>query len=390
MESATQETLQEREEIMRNYRRASLMAGAVVLLLIGAALMLWGGTATEASNDTTAADDGKGGSVWGANYFPNVPLITHDGRTVRFFDDLVKDKVVAINFIYTSCPDACPMETARMLEVQKLLGDRVGKDVFFYSITIDPEYDTQPVLEKYVKDWNIGPGWWFLTGKEEDITLLRKKLGVYDSTILDNNPNNHKINLVIGNQATGRWMKRSPYENPYILASQLGGWLHNWKMPSTAKRNYDDAPEIRQISTGENLFRTRCASCHTIGRGEVVDLAERRIGPDLLNITAQRDRAWLERWLAEPDVMLEEEDPLAMALLAQYNNVPMPNLRLTKTDIEKLLGYIDEESGRIQRTEAAQMAAADPHAGHHMGHHAGHHEGHSGSHGESTDPRDAP
>ena len=68
----------------------------------------------------------KRSSRWGANYFPNVPLITHEGKTVRFFDDLIKDKVVVINFIYTTCPDACPLETARLTELYKILGDRVG------------------------------------------------------------------------------------------------------------------------------------------------------------------------------------------------------------------------------------------------------------------------
>ncbi|MEN8207449.1 MAG: SCO family protein, partial [Pseudomonadota bacterium] len=51
-------------------------------------------------------------SPWGANYFPNVPLLTHEGETVRFFDDLIKDRIVVVNFIYTRCPDTCPLETA--------------------------------------------------------------------------------------------------------------------------------------------------------------------------------------------------------------------------------------------------------------------------------------
>src|SRR5262245_27302386 len=75
----------------------------------------------------------SGGARWGADYFPNVELTTHEGKSVRFFDDLIAGKVVMINFIYTSCPDACPLETARLAEVQDVLGERVGRDVFFYS-----------------------------------------------------------------------------------------------------------------------------------------------------------------------------------------------------------------------------------------------------------------
>lgn len=84
---------------------------------------------------------------WGASYFPNIPLLTQDGEKVHFFDDLIRDKVVAINFIFTGCSDSCPVETARLRQVQKILGDRVGKDIFLYSISIDPYNDTPATLK---------------------------------------------------------------------------------------------------------------------------------------------------------------------------------------------------------------------------------------------------
>jgi protein SCO1/2 len=289
-----------------------------------------------------AAAEG-GGSIWGADYFPDVPLITHKGKKVRFFTDLIKGKVVAINFIYTNCPDACALETARLREVQKILGDRVGRDVFIYSITIDPDHDTPEVLRPYAEKFQVGPGWLFLTGKEEDITLLRKKLGLYDEEKQEEKLTEHNLSLIIGNQSTGQWKKASPYENPYVLAEQLGSWLHNWKMPPKIKRDYADAPKLRNISKGEELFRTRCASCHTIG---AEDAAENPLGPDLLGVTGKRERAWLKRWLAEPDKMLAEKDPLAMALLSEYDNLAMPNLGLSDVEIQALLIYIDEESHR--------------------------------------------
>src|SRR5258708_16228911 len=118
-------------------------------------------------------------SRWGANYFPNVTLTTQEGRSVRFYDDLIKGKIVAINLIYTSCQYNCPLETARLAQVQKLLGDRMGKDVFFYSITIDPQHDTPAVLKAYAEQFGAGPGWFFLTGKEADIDLLSRNLGLY-------------------------------------------------------------------------------------------------------------------------------------------------------------------------------------------------------------------
>lgn len=299
--------------------------------------------------------DGHADEVWGARYFPNVELTTHEGQKVHFFDDLIKDKVVAVNFIYTSCPDACPMETARLLEVQRLLADRMGKDIFFYSISIDPEHDTPEVLNGYMKQWGIGPGWTFLTGKMEDIQLLRTKLGVLSMDEDKGKPKDHNLSVTIGNQKTGRWMKRSPFENPYVLANQLGSWLSNWKAPSNGA-SYAEAPELRPLSTGEDLFRTRCAACHTIGGGDTSIPAERRVGPDLYHVGRTRKKEWLQRWLAEPDKMLEEGDPIATQLMTQYQGVRMPNLRLSSVDIESLLSFLDTESARVDGALEAQHA----------------------------------
>jgi protein SCO1/2 len=307
-----------------------------------------------------AAAAGSASSIWGADYFPNVSLTTHEGKTLHFFDDLIKDKVVVINFIFTRCPDACPLETARLREVQKILGDRVGQDVFFYSISIDPEYDTPEVLKKYAERFQVGPGWLFLTGKKDDITLLRTKLGLYDEEEEKGGDlSAHTLSLIMGNQKTGKWMKGSPFENPYIMATQIGSWLHNWKLPPRGQQDYANAPEVRTVSKGENLFRTRCATCHNIGAKQ--DSGQRSIGPDLLSVTQRRERKWLTRFIAEPDKMLEEKDPQAIGLLAAYNNVPMPNLRLNEQEIEDLLTYIDEESRRLERHEHEQSGEHQHH-----------------------------
>lgn len=309
-------------------RRLSLIAAVATLLLTSA---------------TPARSAG-----WGAEYFPNVELTTDSGEVVRFFDDLVADKVVMINFIYTTCVDVCPMETAQLVQVQRLLGDRLGKDVFFYSITIDPDHDTPEVLAEYKQRFRAD--WTFLTGSDDDITLLRRKLGLYIEEIQDGS-NNHNVNMVIGNQATGRWMKRSPFENPHVLADQIGNWLHGWKAPPVRQADYASAPQLRNISKGEQLFRTRCTSCHTITGKEPADA----LGPDLIGVTKQRDPEWLLNWLRAPDQMLADEDPLAMALLEKYNGLPMPNLRLNRKEVDDLLDYISSETDRLERV--ARMEA---------------------------------
>ncbi|MFV3406422.1 SCO family protein [Pseudomonas sp. NY15463] len=281
---------------------------------------------------------------WGADYFPNPTLLTQDGQQVRFFDDLIKDKVVAINFIFTGCGDSCPVETARLRQVQKLLGDRVGKDIFIYSISIDPYNDTPATLKRYAQKFAIAPGWTLLTGAAADIEQLRRSLGLYIDGLDNGRSKDHNLSLIMGNQATGRWMKASPFESPYILADRLANSLHNWRQPAASASS--EAPVIRPPSIGEQLFRTRCSSCHTLG--DATPGAPHGIGPDLLGVTRQREPAWLIRWLKEPDKMLAEQDPLATLLYQQYNQLAMPNMRLGQTEVQALLGYLEEETQRLQ------------------------------------------
>lgn len=303
--------------------------------------------AVAATHDAAVAQEHTrivtGGDQWGANYFPNYELTTQEGTKLKFFDDMIKDKVVLISFIYTSCPDACPLETARIAQVQGILGDRVGKDVHFYSITIDPKNDTPEVLKEYAQRYQAGPGWQFLTGNEAQIAKLRMKLGLYDPTE-GTELQDHGLNIIIGNQSTGRWMRSGPFENPYVLARQIGDWLHNWKLPPTAELDYKTAPKLRNVSDGESLFRTRCSSCHAVG-GTNAALA--KLGPNLFGVVDRRERAWLQRWLMEPDAMLAEKDPIAMQMFEAYNKVPMPNMRLSNKDAEDILLYLEEESRRV-------------------------------------------
>ncbi len=292
------------------------------------------------------ASAASSGSPWGKDYFPNVELTTQDGEQVRFFDDLIADKIVAINFIYTSCPDTCPLETAQLIKVQEIIGDRLGDDVFFYSITIDPDVDTPQVLKEYKE--RFGAKWTFLTGNEADIIELRRKLGLYIDEIQDGS-NNHNVSMIIGNQATGRWMRRSPFENPYVLADQLGNWLDGWKSPPR-RESYALAPKLRNVPPGEQLFRTRCATCHSVTGIE----KDGALGPDLVGVTARRDPEWLLNWLRAPDQMLRDEDPIAMALFKQYDELAMPNMRLNRQEVEDILDYLEDETTRIETVAARE------------------------------------
>jgi len=301
--------------------RARLTARIMALALLSFAAALLGPAAAFAG-------------PWGADYFPNVSLTTQDGKVVRFYDDLLKGKAVAINLIYTQCSASCPLETAKLTQVQRILGDRVGRDIFFYSISIDPKNDTPEVLKAYMAKYHIGPGWLFLTGKEEDIKLISNKLGLASLTDAANR-DGHMPSLMIGNEPGGQWMRNSAVDNPRFLARQIGNFLR-WKDQEPGQ-SYAVLREPPKVDGGEYLFRSRCATCHTIGKGD-------GIGPDLANVTRRRDRSWVSRYIIEPDKMLEERDSVAVELFAKYKNVRMPNLSLGAGDVAVLLSHIEKAS----------------------------------------------
>ena len=274
---------------------------------------------------------GLAGNPWGANYFPNVALSTHQGVTVRFYDDLLRGKAVSINVIYTSCTDECPLETARLVQVQRLLGDRMGKDIFFYSISIDPKRDTPAVLKAYAQKFGVGPGWLFLTGKEDDIRLLTRKLGLSRANDTFSR-DGHSAILMIGDEPTGQWMRNSAVDNPRFLATTITnfmGWSTSQPTKSYAEVSPRDVPDQHAY-----LFQSRCGACHTIGNGD-------RVGPDLAGVTSRRDHEWLRRYLTDPSRMRAEGDPIAQALFEKYNRVPMPNLGLSSVDVAALLSYLE-------------------------------------------------
>lgn len=292
-------------------------------------------------------------SPWGRDYFPNATLTTQDGTMVKFYDDLIQGKIVVINFIFTSCGDVCPLDTAQLKRVQELLGDQAGKRVHMYSISVDPETDTPARLRDFMDKFQIGAGWTFLTGKRADIDLIQTKLGL---TPAGERPTAHSTSIILGNAATGQWMKRSPYENPQMLANMLTGHLDpSSPGPSAGQRqSYADAVAISNMSEGETLYRTRCASCHSIGGGD-------GLGPDLMNVSARRSPEWLDRWIREPDKMLAEGDPVATAQMAQYRNLPMPNLKLGQKQARELMAFIDAESVKAMEAKAADAHGHDHH-----------------------------
>ncbi len=139
-------------------------------------------------------------------HLPNVELITQEGKKVHFYDDLVKNKIVVLNFMYTHCEKVCPPIMMNLARVQKILHDRIGRDIFMYSISLKPEEDTPEVLNKYAKAIGVRPGWLLLTGNPEDVDSLRKSLGfTYRDPKEDADKSNHIGMVRVGNEPMMRW-----------------------------------------------------------------------------------------------------------------------------------------------------------------------------------------
>lgn len=181
------------------------------------------------------------------NRFPNVVLRTHENKLVRFYDDLVKEKIVIVNFMYVGCRDGtCPLTTANLVEVQKLLGERLGRDIFIYSITLDPEHDTAAVLQRYAKSVGVKPGWLFLTGKDDDIEKLRKNLGFVDlDPVVDADKSQHIGVIKFGIEPLERWGTCPALTKPKWIAQYI-----SWLEPQGERPN--GRPKQKRAS-GRNL-----------------------------------------------------------------------------------------------------------------------------------------
>jgi len=139
--------------------------------------------------------------------FSDIVLTTQHGRSVHFYDDLVKNKTVLINLMYTGCGETCPANTAALAKINDLLGQRMGRDIIMVSVSIDPIADSPERLKQYWQAFGSKPGWLFLTGKAQDVERLRHELGAYDlDPAVDADPSQHAGFVTLGNDRSNRWI----------------------------------------------------------------------------------------------------------------------------------------------------------------------------------------
>lgn len=153
-------------------------------------------------------------------HIPDLPVLTQDGDEVLFFSDLVENKVVAMNFIFTTCTTICPPLGANFGKLQKILGDRAGKDVHLISVSVDPVTDTPERLKAWGDLFGAGPGWTLVTGRKSEVTQLLKALQVFTPDF-----NDHSPVVLMGNAASGEWTRAYGLAPPQDLAVMLEGML---------------------------------------------------------------------------------------------------------------------------------------------------------------------
>lgn len=170
------------------------------------------------SSTPLPVDDGRS--------LPNVSLQTHDGRHVRFHDDLVKDRLVVINMMYANCTNLCPTNTANLLQVQELLHGRVGKDIFMYSLTLQPAIDKPLDLRRYMERFGVKPGWTYLTGEPDHVELLRLRLGFYSlDAVADADLKQHTGMLRIGHAGRDRWSMIPALAAPDQIVNSISNYM---------------------------------------------------------------------------------------------------------------------------------------------------------------------
>lgn len=268
-------------------------------IVLGLAAVIAVGWSMVHSARSTAAD--ASAPAWRGR-FPNVPLRTQDGRTVRFYDDLVRGRIVTLNFMYVECEGICPGVTSTLVDLRNRLGDRAGRDILLLSITLKPEADTPERLRDYAARYGAGPGMVFLTGRPEDIEVLRRALGFADDRPeVDADKARHLGILRLGNESRDWWTSCSSSSE----ASHIAALIRSLDAPTVAGKppleNPHGPPPSGPLNPSERReFDALCAELDrlhmartTVAWSRYVDEALARMA-GYLQLDGVRKDAWRE------------------------------------------------------------------------------------------------
>ncbi len=173
------------------------------LFVYGCSVLLWGFSQGSVVSAGTAETSARVDTPSPAReYFTDAVLINQEGQEMRFYSDLLQGKVVVINTIFTTCTGMCPVMSKTFSQLQAQLEQKLEKEVRLISISVDPENDTPQRLREFSKSFDAGPGWYFLTGRKENVNFILSRLGQYVDS-----KENHVGVLLIGNEPTELWKK---------------------------------------------------------------------------------------------------------------------------------------------------------------------------------------
>lgn len=151
-----------------------------------------------------------------ATTIPDIEVTTQNGEKVNFYRDLIKGKVVAVNFVFTTCTTVCPPMGALFANLQKQNEERLGKDIHLVSVSIDPVVDTPQRLKAWGAKFGARDGWTLVTGDKQDITRLLKAMNVYVANFQD-----HQAVTLLGNETTGEWKRSYGFTSAAKLTAML-------------------------------------------------------------------------------------------------------------------------------------------------------------------------
>ena len=187
---------------MKTIHHSYTCAMAMLFVVFGMSVTLVSAQEPAPAQPTAAPTTQEATENAAQKYFTDTVLINQDGQRLRFYTDLMKNKTVIIDSFFASCKASCLPLNRNLEQIQKALGDRLGKDVYILSISVDPTVDRPPALKAYAKKFNARPGWYFLTGDKANVELVLKKLGQFAE-----DKNDHTNIFLIGNDRTGLWKK---------------------------------------------------------------------------------------------------------------------------------------------------------------------------------------
>jgi len=144
----------------------------------------------------------------------DVVLLNQDGEEVEFIGDVIGDKIVVMDFVYTTCTTVCPVLTALLTQVQTQLGDDLGGEVVMVSMTVDAARDTPARLKAYATKHRVQEGWTWLTGPKPTMDDVLTGLGAFSASFED-----HPAMVIVGDGRTGEWKRMFGFPNPDRIMS---------------------------------------------------------------------------------------------------------------------------------------------------------------------------